>query len=216
MKKLIVLMRIIVIFYFIIGLIKWDITTMVAGLLSLVLMIISSYFIKKLNYSRQLELLIYIFIITTEVLGEVYHFYTRVSYFDIIMHIYSSFVISYIGISIIKRYKLSRIVTILFIFSFAMMCESVWEIGEFSIDRIFKSDMQKDTVINNISSTYLSLDGDKPLSIDIYDVNVNGISFTDMYGGYIDIGLYDTISDMVCAVIGSILFIFIYYFKKKE
>ena len=107
MKKLIVLMRIIVIFYFIIGLIKWDITTMVAGLLSLVLMIISSYFIKKLNYSRQLELLIYIFIITTEVLGEVYHFYTRVSYFDIIMHIYSSFVISYIGIFIIKRYKLS-------------------------------------------------------------------------------------------------------------
>lgn len=216
MKKLIVLMRIIVIFYFIIGLIKWDITTMVAGLLSLVLMIISSYFIKKLNYSRQLELLIYIFIITTEVLGEAYHFYTRVSYFDIIMHIYSSFVVSYIGISIIKRYKLSRIVTILFIFSFAMMCEGVWEIGEFSIDRIFKSDMQKDTVINNISSTYLSLDGDKPLSIDIYDVNVNGISFTDKYGGYIDIGLYDTISDMVCAVIGSILFIFIYYFKKKE
>ena len=210
MKKLIVLMRIIVIFYFIIGLIKWDITTMVAGLLSLVLMIISSYFIKKLNYSRQLELLIYIFIITTEVLGEVYHFYTRVSYFDIIMHIYSSFVISYIGISIIKRYKLSRIVTILFIFSFAMMCESIWEIFEFSMDRVIGTDMQKDTVIRNISSTYLSHD------IYVDKVMVNDIDFMDRYGGYIDIGLYDTISDMICAVIGSIFFIFIYYFKKKE
>ena len=36
----------------------------------------------------------------------------------------------------------------------------------------------------------------------------------DIIRGYIDIGLYDTIGDMVCEVVGSIIFIVI--FKLKE
>lgn len=209
MKKIIILMRVVVIFYLIIGIIKWNTTTVVAALLSLVLMTITSYLKKKLNLDKKLELLIYIFIITTEVLGQIYHFYTRVPIFDIIIHTYSSFVISYIALIIIKKHKLPKIITILFIFSFAMMCESIWEIFEFSTDRLLKTDMQKDTIINEITSCYLSEDKDTPTTIVVDNVVVNNISFTDKYNGYLDIGLYDTISDMSCALVGALIFIII-------
>ncbi len=209
MKKIIILMRVVVIFYLIIGIIKWNTTTVVAALLSLVLMTITSYLKKKLNLDKKLELLIYIFIITTEVLGQIYHFYTRVPIFDIIIHTYSSFVISYIALIIIKKHKLPKIITILFIFSFAMMCESIWEIFEFGTDHLLKTDMQKDTIINEITSCYLSEDKDTPKTIVVDNVVVNNISFTDKYNGYLDIGLYDTISDMSCALVGALIFIII-------
>ena len=209
MKKIIILMRVVVIFYLIIGIIKWNTTTVVAALLSLVLMTITSYLKKKLNLDKKLELLIYIFIITTEVLGQIYHFYTRVPIFDIIIHTYSSFVISYIALIIIKKHKLPKIITILFIFSFAMMCESIWEIFEFGTDHLLKTDMQKDTIINEITSCYLSEDNDTPTTMVVDNVVVNNISFTDKYNGYLDIGLYDTISDMSCALVGALIFIII-------
>ena len=207
MKKIIILMRVVVIFYLIIGIIKWNTTTVVAALLSL--MTITSYLKKKLNLDKKLELLIYIFIITTEVLGQIYHFYTRVPIFDIIIHTYSSFVISYIALIIIKKHKLPKIITILFIFSFAMMCESIWEIFEFGTDHLLKTDMQKDTIINEITSCYLSEDKDTPTTMVVDNVVVNNISFTDKYNGYLDIGLYDTISDMSCALVGALIFIII-------
>ena len=209
MKKIIILMRVVVIFYLIIGIIKWNTTTVVAALLSLVLMTITSYLKKKLNLDKKLELLIYIFIITTEVLGQIYHFYTRVPIFDIIIHTYSSFVISYIALIIIKKHKLPKIITILFIFSFAMMCESIWEIFEFGTDHLLKTDMQKDTIINEITSCYLSEDKDTPTTMVVDNVVVNNISFTDKYNGYLDIVLYDTISDMSCALVGALIFIII-------
>lgn len=209
MKKIIILMRVVVIFYLIIGIIKWNTTTVVAALLSLVLMTITSYLKKKLNLDKKLELLIYIFIITTEVLGQIYYFYTRVPIFDIIIHTYSSFVISYIALIIIKKHKLPKIITILFIFSFAMMCESIWEIFEFGTDHLLKTDMQKDTIINEITSCYLSEDKDTPTTMVVDNVVVNNISFTDKYNGYLDIGLYDTISDMSCALVGALIFIII-------
>ena len=209
MKKIIILMRVVVIFYLIIGIIKWNTTTVVAALLSLVLMTITSYLKKKLNLDKKLELLIYIFIITTEVLGQIYHFYTRVPIFDIIIHTYSSFVISYIALIIIKKHKLPKIITILFIFSFAMMCESIWEIFEFGTDHLLKTDMQKDTIINEITSCYLSEDKDTPTTMVVDNVVVNNISFTDKYNGYLDIGLYDTISDMSCALVVALIFIII-------
>lgn len=209
MKKIIILMRVVVIFYLIIGIIKWNTTTVVAALLSLVLMTITSYLKKKLNLDKKLELLIYIFIITTEVLGQIYHFYTRVPIFDIIIHTYSSFVISYIALIIIKKHKLPKIITILFIFSFAMMCESIWEIFEFGTDHLLKTDMQKDTIINEITSYYLSEDKDTTTTMVVDNVVVNNISFTDKYNGYLDIGLYDTISDMSCALVGALIFIII-------
>ena len=133
------------------------------------------------------------------------HFYVDVWWFDIVMHTYFAFIISYAGLYLIRYFNIKGSIyfVILFIFSLAMMTESVWEIFEFSMDRVIGTDMQKDTVIRNINSTYLSE------SIYVDKVMVNDIDFMDRYGGYLDIGLYDTISDMICTVVGSFMFIVI-------
>lgn len=205
MKKINLLYLIVVMFYLISGLIKWDITTIFACVLSLILMFITNVIGKKLGFGNGIKILIYIFILGTEVLGEIYHFYVDVWWFDIVMHTYFAFIISYAGLYLIRYFKIKGSIyfVILFIFSLAMMTESVWEIFEFSIDRVIGTDMQKDTVIRNINSTYLSE------NIYVDKVIVNDIDFMDRYGGYLDIGLYDTIGDMICTVVGSFMFIVI-------
>ena len=205
MKKINLLYLIVVMFYLISGLIKWDMTTIFACVLSLVLMVITNIIGKKLGFGNGIKILIYVFILGTEILGEIYHFYVDVWWFDIVMHTYFAFIISYAGLYLIRYFKIKGSVyfVILFIFSLAMMTESVWEIFEFSMDRVIGTDMQKDTVIRNINSTYLSE------NIYVDKVMVNNIDFMDRYGGYLDIGLYDTISDMICTVVGSFMFIVI-------
>lgn len=205
MKKIDLLYLIVVIFYLISGLIKWDMTTIFACVLSLIFMIITNVIGKKIGFGNGIKILIYVFILSTEILGEIYHFYVDVWWFDIVMHTYFAFIVSYAGLYLIRYFKIKGSIyfVILFIFSLAMMTESVWEIFEFSMDRVIGTDMQKDTVIRNINSTYLSE------NIYVDKVMVNDIDFMDRYGGYLDIGLYDTIGDMICTVVGSFMFIVI-------
>ena len=115
-------------------------------------MVITNIIGKKLGFGNGIKILIYVFILSTEVLGEVYHFYVDVWWFDIVMHTYFAFIISYAGLYLIRYFNIKGSIyfVILFIFSLAMMTESVWEIFEFSMDRVIGTDMQKDTVIRNI------------------------------------------------------------------
>lgn len=209
MKKIDLLYLIVVMFYLISWLIKWNMTTIFACVLSLIFMVITIVIGKKIGFGNGIKILIYVFILSTEILGEIYHFYVDVWWFDIVMHTYFAFIVSYAGLYLIRYFNIKKSIyfVILFIFSFAMMTESVWEIFEFSMDRVIGTDMQKDTVIRNISSTYLSHD------IYVDKVMVNDIDFMDRYGGYLDIGLHDTIGDMICTVVGS--FIFIVIMKKR-
>ena len=205
MKKIDLLYLIVVMFYLISGLIKWNMTTIFACVLSLIFMVITIVIGKKIGLGNGIKILIYVFILGTEILGEIYHFYVDVWWFDIVMHTYFAFVISYAGLYLIRYFNINGSIyfVILFIFSFAMMAESIWEIFEFSMDRVIGTDMQKDTVIRNINSMYLSHD------IYVDKVIVNDIDFMERYGGYLDIGLYDTIGDMICTVVGSFMFIVI-------
>ena len=76
-----------------------------------------------------------------------------------------------------------------------------------TIDNVFNKDMQKDTVVNNITSTLFSQDKNKAIKKEINSLYINNIDFIQEYGGYIDIGLYDTMEDMICALLGALLFI---------
>ena len=98
------------------------------------------------------------------------------------------------------------------IFSFAMMIASLWEIAEFSIDRLFDVDMQKDTVINEVNSMLLSDNGNVVVKNKISSMTIGKY----IVNGYLDIGLYDTINDMVCAIIGSLIFIIYIFYKEKK
>ena len=93
----------------------------------------------------------------------------------------------------------------------------LWEFFEFSMDFFTGSDMQKDTIVHAIHTTML--DPTKSNRV----VHITGI--TDVIlsdgtslglGGYLDIGLIDTMKDLFVNFIGAVVFSFIGYFYVKS
>ena len=84
------------------------------------------------------------------------------------------------------------------------------------MDWFFHSDMQRDTVVNAIYSA--SLDptrSNKVVAVKgIYDVVINGESLG--MGGYLDIGLIDTMKDLLVNFIGAVVFSVTGYFYARS
>lgn len=212
LKKIFVIFKVVVIINLLFCLINKEWTATFICLINFILFLFFDYIKRKLKYKDLLQLFIYIFFISSLLGGEVYFLYTKITYFDLILHTLSSFIISWIVVYIYKLYYITipKSLLILFIFSFAIMMAGLWEIFEFSVDNIFDRDMQKDTVITEINSVMLSSDGNTVINKKIRSLTIGSYTFN----GYLDIGLYDTIWDMICAVFGSLLFIIIYKLKE--
>lgn len=212
LKKVFILIKVVVIVHLIVCIAnEWWTATFIC-LFNLILLFVSDLVQTKIKYNDSFLFLIYTFLTASLLGGEVYYLYIKVWYLDIIMHILSSFIVSGISYYYIKyiNIKINHLLFVTLIFSFAVMIASLWEITEFSIDRIFGKDMQKDTLIAEINSSLLSDNGKKVVEKRIDSMSIGDITLN----GYIDIGLYDTIEDMICAVGGSLLFIII--IKQKE
>ena len=84
------------------------------------------------------------------------------------------------------------------------------------MDYLFHMDMQKDTILHAFSSVSLDPTGSNiPVRVDnITDVAINGTSLG--LGGYLDIGLYDTMEDLFVNFIGALTFSIIGYFSAKS
>jgi len=92
----------------------------------------------------------------------------------------------------------------------------VWEFFEFGMDQILGFDMQKDTVLFAITSVMLNPDGrNVPVTIDqIREVLINGQPLG--VGGYLDIGLIDTMEDLFVNFIGAAVFSVIGFFYVRS
>ena len=112
-------------------------------------------------------------------------------------------------------FQLSPVYMAVVAFCFSMTIGVLWEFFEFGMDMIFRLDMQKDTVVNVISSVMLDPNGgNTPTMIQgISDVVVNGQSLG--LGGYLDIGLIDTMKDLIVNFIGAVVFSSIGFFYVK-
>ena len=101
-------------------------------------------------------------------------------------------------------------------FCFSMTIGVIWEFFEFAMDVFFQYDMQKDTIINSIYSVALDPTGTNTVvSIkNIQDVMINGEALG--LGGYLDIGLLDTMKDLFVNFIGAIIFSVIEFFYVKN
>ena len=96
-------------------------------------------------------------------------------------------------------------------FCFSMTIGVLWEFFEFGMDWVFGLDMQKDTVLDGIASVLLDPEGlQRPFSIDgIQTVVVNGQDLG--LGGYLDVGLVDTMEDLLVNFVGALSFSVIGY-----
>ena len=88
------------------------------------------------------------------------------------------------------------------------------------MDCLFLLDMQKDTVVHQISSVMLDpAGGNKAVIIkDITDVIVvsGGEQISLGVGGYLDIGILDTMKDLFVNLIGAVVFSIVGYFYVRS
>ncbi len=194
--------------------------------LSLVLFYIPSWIQVKTNISlpAALEITIFLFIFAAEILGEINAFYVKINGWDTMLHTINGFLAAAVGFSMVVilnnddrlTFNLSPIFMALMAFCFSMTVAVVWEFFEFGMDYIFATDMQKDTIINAIHTVALDeTETNTVVSITgIDEVVINGEELG--LGGYLDIGLLDTMKDMIVNFIGAAIFSVCGFFYVKS
>ena len=195
-------------------------------LLVLVLFVLP-FFIQQnfgIELPSTLEIIILLFIFAAEILGELKCYFITFHHWDTMLHTTTGFLCAATGFALIDilnrnsriKFQLSPIYVALAAFCFSMTVGVLWEFFEFGMDRLFQMDMQKDTVVNSITSVMLDpTNSNLPVTIDgITSVQVNGQELG--FGGYLDIGLYDTMKDLFVNFIGAVVFSTIGYFYIKQ
>lgn len=192
--------------------------------LTLVLFVIPAVIEKKLNLALPdaLQVLILLFIYSAEILGEINEFYIVIPHWDTILHTLNGFLCAAVGFSTIdilnqKEFfhaTMSPLFVALVAFCFSMTIGVMWEFFEFGADQILRYDMQKDVIVDTISTVKLDPDG-KNNAVVISDIEktiikskdeIGNIQETVIEGGYLDLGIDDTMQDLIVNFIGAVVF----------
>ncbi len=181
--------------------------------LTLTLFLIPSFVERRLHIDvpNTLEVIILLFIFSAEILGEISEYYLIFPFWDTMLHTINGFLMAAIGVAMVdilnrsKKFKvrLSPVFLALTAFCFSMTIGVLWEFFEYGMDCFFGMDMQKDFWISTVNSVSLHPDGkNEVVSIAIESVVVNG----EPWPGYLDIGLHDTMKDLLVNFIGAVIF----------
>ena len=163
--------------------------------------------IEKLFQCR-ISLPVYIFALSYAIgpmLGHCWKLYYTVPVWDKLLHTCGGVMFAILGAYFFDRltrnYEAPAAKAI-FALCFSMAIAVLWEFCEFGADRFLGMDMQDDTVIYSLTSYLLGdtlgVTGSIP---NIRTVMVNGIPLP----GYIDIGLIDSMLDMLLETMGAIV-----------
>ena len=199
---------------------------MFLGILTLILFMVPEVIDKKLGVTIPigLQTVIFILIFSAEILGEINAFYVKIPIWDTILHTTNGFLMAAIGFALIDIFNRSERFSIrmspgfvaFVAFCFSMTTGVVWEFFEFGMDWFFHLDMQKDWIIPMVSSVKLNPDGaNEPIRVVIESLVVNGKDWN--LGGYLDVGLVDTMKDLMVNFVGAVVFsiIGVIYLRKR-
>ena len=195
--------------------------------LTLLLFMMPSLMERKLDIAlpNTLEIIILLFIFAAEIMGEIGAYYVNYPYWDTVLHTLNGFLCAAIGFSLLDilnrhnevRFHLSPLYLAIVAFCFSMTVGVIWEFFECTMDQLFFLDMQKDTVVSTIGSVMLDpTGGNTPVVLkditDVIIVQADGTQTALGLGGYLDIGLLDTMEDLFVNFIGALTFSIIGYF----
>ena len=188
-------------------------------LFSLILFLVPFFLESKFKISipSVLEIIVLCFIFSAEILGEINNFYVRIPHFDTVLHTINGFICAGIGFALvdllnenIKDIKLSPAFVSIVAFCFSMTVGVMWEVFEYSADQFLNFDMQKDILVSSISTVEMDkTKTNKVISVNdinktiLYDENGNELAKFD---GYLDIGINDTMKDLIVNFIGALCF----------
>lgn len=158
---------------------------------------------------------ILLFLIAGGILGSAYDLYNYIPRFDEILHGISGVIFAVLGFSLMKallgkeesnkNFFICLFVGLLFSLSIALL----WEMFEYAAYAFFGIDMQEDMLIDGFSS-YLLMGTHNATEV------IDGITQTVIYyadgtkvilGGYLDVGLFDTLNDMLVCLMGGVVYI---------
>lgn len=199
---------------------------MFLGILTLLLFMVPQLIEKAVGVTipTGLKTVILIFIFSAEILGEINAFYIKIPVWDTILHTTNGFLMAAIGFALIDLFnrsekfsvKMSPYFVAFVAFCFSMTVGVVWEFFEFGMDWFFHTDMQKDWILPVISSVKLDpAGGNHPIQVAVESLVVNGEEWN--LGGYLDIGIVDTMKDLMVNFLGAVVFsvIGIVYLKQR-
>ena len=198
--------------------------------LTLILFTIPSFIERtiRIDIPDTLEIIILLFIFAAEILGEIQAYYVQFPYWDTMLHTLNGFLCAAIGFSLVDLFNrnerfslsLSPVFMAIVAFCFSMTIGVLWEFFECIMDSFFLLDMQKDTIVHDISTVMLDPTGGNKITAirGITDVIVvaGGKEIPLGLGGYLDIGLLDTMKDLFVNFIGAFVFSIIGYFYVKN
>lgn len=181
--------------------------------LTLLLFTIPSFVERKMHIDvpNTLEVIILLFIFAAEILGEIQEYYLIFPFWDTMLHTLNGFLMAAIGIAMVDilnrsrkfKVRLSPAFVAVVAFCFSMTIGVLWEFFEYGVDNFLHMDMQKDTILSAVTSVMLNPEGrNSAVTVPIESIVVNG----EPWAGYIDIGLHDTMKDLLVNFIGAAIF----------
>ena len=189
--------------------------------IALVFFLLPTFLYNKFNIKvpSALEISAVLFTFMCVVGGEIGHLYAQFPLWDKILHTFSGFLIAAIGLAFMdfftKRkssvFRLTPFFAVFFAFFFALGVEVIWEVFEYMVDTFTGfTDMQADYYINYFTSKKAGGETN-PVPIIVGGIKDVVITFEDgrealVLHGYIDIGLADTMHDIIVGAAGALLF----------
>lgn len=228
------ILRALVIACMVLEFIRGDMNNAFLCLLSLILFVMP-FFIErkfKIELPNMLEIIIMLFIFSAEILGEINNFYGIIPYWDTTLHTLNGFLAAGVGFALFdllnkntENVNLSPLFLSIVAFCFSMTIGVLWEFFEFSADMYFKTDMQKDRYVSSISSVLMN-EEKKNVPVKYNNIEYTIIATEDGNGNiietridkaYLDIGLIDTMKDLLVNFLGATIFsIFGYLYIKNR
>lgn len=207
---------------------QWE--SCMISILALLLLFIPPFVEKKfkIDLPTAMEIVVYVFVFCAEILGEIECYYVKYSIWDDMLHTVNGFMFAAFGFCLIDilnrnnrfRFQLSAGYLAIVAFCFSMTIGVLWEFAEYSVDHTIRFDMQKDTLVKEISSVTLD-ETNSNIAIKVNNIERTVIQLENgeeviVEGGYLDIGLVDTTKDLFVNFVGAVVFSFIGYIYVKQ
>lgn len=151
-------------------------------------------------------------------LGFCNNLYYLIPGWDKLLHILGGVMFVFLGIflyEVLGGDQKKWLLCCVFALCFSMALSVLWEFYEFGVDSLLGMDTQADTIVYSIRSHSLNPElGEVGAITGIREVSINGVPLN--LGGYLDIGLIDTMMDLLLETLGAVITFVILLIDKNK
>ena len=164
---------------------------------------------------RAVFVFLVLFVATGSILGSPFNFYGMIPFFDTILHGTSGVLFAALGYTLAERFfgkdgGLGKFVgKLFFAVSFSLAIAVLWEIWELGCTLILGMETMDDTLVDSFKTFFFDGRHNVVILEGITEtiVNYGNGETLVIEGGYLDIGLFDTLADMIICTVGALLFV---------